>query len=131
MKKLLITLAAVPCFAHADPFATYEAENNAGAPSISAFSPEMNRFYHDSLYNIDTPVYEFGEMFSEAKPDRKAPLEPVHFSNIRWSTEKPSIGLAQYTLPNLSSTISSICAKYFNYFPFFSSATQFKYFNFY
>jgi len=102
MKKLLITLAAAaPCFAHADPFTTYETENNAGAQEISVFSSEMNKFYHDSLYNIDTPVYEFGEMFSEAKPDRKAPLEPIHFAHARWSTEKPSIGLAQYSLPKL------------------------------
>jgi len=102
MKKLLLTLAmATPCFAHADPFATYEHENNAGAEQISAFSPEMNRFYHDSRYNTDIPVYEFGDVFSEAKPAQKAPVQPIHFSNTRWSSEKPTIGLAQYTLPNL------------------------------
>jgi len=100
-KTLAIVLAAAPCFAHADPFTTYERENNAGAEEISVFSPEMNRFYHDSRYNTDIPVYEFGEVFSEAKPARKAPVQPIHFSNTQWSSEKPSVGLAQYTLPKL------------------------------
>jgi hypothetical protein len=40
-------------------------------------------------------------MFSAAKPDRKASLQPIHFERAHWSTEKPSIGLAQYTLPKL------------------------------
>ena len=92
------------CFANEDPFTVFETENNAGATSISGFSPKMNRYYHDSLYEKDITVHEFGERFSAAKSSRKLPLEPIHFSHKKWSVKKPTLGIARYELPRLKIT---------------------------
>jgi len=108
MRNLIVIgalmVATSVCLANNDPFTVFEKENNAGAGLISAFSPEMNRYYHDSLYEQDITVYEFGEVFSSAKPPKKLPEEPIHFSHKKWSVEKPTLGIAQYELPRLKIT---------------------------